>query len=257
MSFLFRDVIFGPVRSRRFGVSLGINVLPENSKICTFNCIYCECGWTQGAVSSQESFHSRTDIREALEERLKEMVSNKRLPDALTFAGNGEPTLHPDFSGVIEDVKMLRDRYAPDADVVVLSNSTTLHIPAVFEALKGVRNIMKLDAGSEETYRAINGPLMNLKLTEIVDHLCRFNGRLSIQTLFLRAEHQGKMVDNTTPEEIDLWLGHLKRVQPEMVMIYPIDRPAPDGQISKIEKSVLEGIAARVRALGLKTEVYE
>jgi wyosine [tRNA(Phe)-imidazoG37] synthetase (radical SAM superfamily) len=256
MSFLFDEIIFGPVRSRRFGVSLGVNVLPENNKVCSFNCIYCECGWTRTAVAASGEYHRREDIREALEQRLQSLTALNAPPDAITFAGNGEPTLHPDFAGVIDDTLALRDRYFPASRVVVLSNSTTLDFPAVFQALQKVDNIMKLDAGSEETFRMINKPLGEMSLARIIEGLCRFEGELTIQTLFLQAEHQGKRVDNTREEEVSLWISHLKRIRPKQVMIYPIDRPAPDRNITKLPPDILQSIADRVRAEGINVSVY-
>jgi wyosine [tRNA(Phe)-imidazoG37] synthetase (radical SAM superfamily) len=256
MSFLFDDIIFGPVRSRRLGVSLGINVLPESNKICTFNCIYCECGWTRTPSVDPACYHLRRNIRTALDARLKELAAANQPPDAITFAGNGEPTLHPEFAGVIEDVNELRDKYFPKAGVVVLSNSTTLGDPDVFRALTKVRNIMKLDAGSEETFRSINGPLVPVRLEKIVNDLVRFNGKLIIQTLFLRTFLNGQWVDNTTDEEVSLWIGHLKRIRPQQVMIYPIDRPAPSCNIEKTGKNVLLGIAGKATDEGFHVSVY-
>ena len=256
MSFLFDDIMFGPVKSRRFGVSLGINVIPERKKICTFNCIYCECGWTQAPVIEPEAFHKREDIAVALEKRLLELQQSSNPPDAITFAGNGEPTLHPEFAGIIEDTLALRNQYFPDSDVVVLSNSSMLDDPKVFQALQKVRNIMKLDAGSEETFRKINGCMVPLSLDKVVENLIRFKGELTIQTLFLKARINGFEVDNTSEEEVALWIGHLKRINPEMVMMYPIDRPAPGKDISKVSPEVLASIGKRVEKEGFKVSIY-
>jgi wyosine [tRNA(Phe)-imidazoG37] synthetase (radical SAM superfamily) len=256
MSFLFDEIIFGPVKSRRLGVSLGINVLPRHKKWCSFNCIYCECGWTTAVTGDLNEFHSREDICKALEHHLKELVIKKAPLDAITFAGNGEPTLHPEFPGVIDDTIKLRDTYFPKADVVVLSNSTTLNNNGIFEALLKVRNIMKLDAGTEKMYNLINHPLVNVSLEEIVSGLIRFNGKLTIQTLFLKAMHNGQLIDNTTDEEVGSWINLLKRIKPQQIMIYPIDRPTPDSDIEKISPEVLEKIGARVKEAGFQVNIY-
>lgn len=256
MSMLFNDIIFGPVRSRRLGLSLGINVLPEQSKYCSFNCVYCECGWTQTSVLTPGSFHSRDDIRKALSDHCRTMAEVGIKPDSLTFAGNGEPTLHPDFPGIIEDTLAVRDQFFPTALVTVLSNSTTLDRPQVFEALRKVNNIMKLDAGTEKTFRLINKPLTGVTLMKTVENLAAFGGKVTIQTLFMKAQVKSEWIDNTSPEEVEAWLGHLQRIRPAVVMIYPIDRPAPDNDITKVSTSELQEIAAKVEALGLAVKIY-
>ncbi len=253
---LFNDIIFGPVRSRRLGLSLGINVLPEQSKYCSFNCVYCECGWTQTSVLTPGSFHSRDDIRKALSDHCRTMAEVGIKPDSLTFAGNGEPTLHPDFPGIIEDTLAVRDQFFPTALVTVLSNSTTLDRPQVFEALRKVNNIMKLDAGTEKTFRLINKPLTGVTLMKTVENLAAFGGKVTIQTLFMKAQVKSEWIDNTSPEEVEAWLGHLQRIRPAVVMIYPIDRPAPDNDITKVSTSELQEIAAKVEALGLAVKIY-
>lgn len=256
MGILFSDIVFGPVKSRRLGLSLGVNVLPEKFKFCTFNCVYCECGWTHSSTNGVEDFHTREDIRAALLDRCQMLSEKGIIPDAITFAGNGEPTLHPDFPGIIEDTLQIQQSVFPSARVTVLSNSTTLKNQEIFEALKKVNNIMKLDAGSERTYRLINLPLANINLEETVQNLSRFNGEVTIQTLFMKAEIRGQMVDNTSDEEVNLWLGHLKKIKPRLVMIYPIDRPAPDNNIQKVSTEVLEQIAGKVRLLGIPVKIY-
>lgn len=256
MSILFDEIIFGPVRSRRLGLSLGVNILPEHSKVCSFNCVYCECGWTPSSETSKVTFHSRADIRAALDDRCRALAAQGVIPDSLTFAGNGEPTLHPDFAGIIDDTLAIRDQYFPDALVTVLSNSTTLHRPEVFDSLRKVNNIMKLDAGTEACFRLINKPLGDVSLAKTVEYLAAFDGKVTIQTLFMKARVQGEWIDNTSPEEVDAWLHQLERIRPALVMIYPIDRPAPDNDITKVSTEVLQGIAARVEAIGIPVKVY-
>ena len=175
MSVLFHDIIFGPVNSRRLGVSLGVNLLPVDMKYCTFNCIYCECGWTKEKSEQGKKLPARELVRERLEEKLISMKAEDQHPDAITFAGNGEPTIHPNFPEILEDTMQLRDKYFPEAGVSVLSNSSTLNKPAVFEALKKTGNsIMKLDAGTEELFRLINGPKSGITLHSIVEKLKEF-----------------------------------------------------------------------------------
>ena len=192
-TFLFDRTIFGPVISRRLGESLGINLLPGNRKICNFNCIYCECGPTYSNDISNSEIPSRAEVRESLQSRLKDIKNNKTHIDTITYAGNGEPTLHPEFPEIVDDTIDLREKYLPDADIAVLSNSTHIDNEKIFNALKKVDlNILKLDSGYESTCKTINCPLYNFNLNKIIENLKKFNGNLIIQTLFFRGIYKGK-----------------------------------------------------------------
>jgi wyosine [tRNA(Phe)-imidazoG37] synthetase (radical SAM superfamily) len=256
-TFLFDEIIFGPVKSRRLGVSLGINLLPANRKVCNFNCIYCECGWTNSGNAKGEKLPSRKAVYEALEIKLKSMKAKGEAPDVITYAGNGEPTMHPDFPQIIDDSIKLRDKYFPDAKIAVLSNSTAITKPAIKEALLKVdSNILKLDSAFEETIRIHNQPNMNIRVDELVKNLQQFDGRLIIQTLFIRGTFNGRKVDNTTTEEIDAWLKAIKKIRPAEVMIYTISRDTPyGGDLKKIPAADLKYIASLVNKLGIKTQV--
>lgn len=260
--FLFDKIVFGPVQSRRMGLSLGINLLPVDRKLCSYNCIYCECGWTN--ISTEQSVTDQTlvpdieAVSQALEERLKEIASSSgQNPDTITFAGNGEPTLHIDFPAIIEETIRLRDKYIPSAEICVLSNGTALHNDSVFEALKKVdMNIQKLDAGTQEMIKQINQPCFKFDIDSHVKNLCKFEGDVIIQTLFLRAEFEGKLIDNTVGVELESWLGHLKRIKPQYVMIYPVARATPVAGINKISSETLHHIEGLVNKIGIKTRVY-
>ena len=255
--FLFHDVIFGPVRSRRLGLSLGINLLPAHSKYCTFNCIYCECGWTEKIPGDVVDLPSREQVREFLEQKLKELVSEDYIPDALTFAGNGEPTLHPDFPGIVDDTLALRNQYAQQAQVTILSNASMIHDQKVFNALlKLDQNIQKLDSGSDKLFRLINNPVHPERFGEMIENLQKFNGQVIIQSLFLKGFFNTLSVDNTTEEELSEWLNHIADIRPKMVMIYSLDRATPSHHLEKVPLSELEKIAERVRELNIKTAVY-
>lgn len=255
--FLFNDIIFGPVKSRRFGVSLGINLLPETMKYCTFNCIYCECGLTDPEQEKKVRIPSAEEITEALEKRFEALSIEGLAPDNITFAGNGEPTIHPEFAGIVDRTIQLRDRYFPHALITVLSNSTRLHIAKVREALlKLDNNVLKLDAGSQEMFERINRPASPVKLAAIVEQLAAFNGNLTIQTLFLRGNVNGLTIDNTSQEEIDLWIGHLLKIKPKLVMLYPIERGTPEKGLEKIKAPELHRIAERLSQLGIPSEVF-
>ena len=257
MSFLFHDVVFGPVKSRRLGVSLGINLLPADTKYCTFNCMYCECGWTHEKIREDKKLPTREQVREKLEERLASMKETGKHPDAITFAGNGEPTIHPQFPEILEDTIELRDIYFPDTSVSVLSNASTLNKPAIFSALRKTGNsILKLDAGTEKMFRLINGPRSAITLHAIIEKLKEFQGELIIQTLFLRGTLDGKKIDNTVEPEISRWLEHIRKINPKYVMIYPIDRETPLATLEKISFEELGKIADRVEKMGIKTQVY-
>jgi wyosine [tRNA(Phe)-imidazoG37] synthetase (radical SAM superfamily) len=257
MTFLFDSVVFGPVHSRRLGVSLGINLLPTDYKYCSFNCIYCECGWTKIREIDKVEFPPAVLVKEYLGKKLREMQQNNELPDAISFAGNGEPTLHPEFAEIIDITIELRNKYSPQSKIAVLSNATMLDIPEVVTALKKVDlNILKLDAGTEDTYKKINQPLNDLSLAEIVTNLKQFTSNLIIQTLFIRGNYNKNQIDNTTEEEVNAWLKYIEELKPMRVMIYPIARSTPAGNLEKVSWKELEGIAEKVKKLGIKADVY-
>ena len=256
-TFLFDEIIFGPVRSRRLGVSLGINLLPVDRKICTFNCIYCECGWTKTKNCSREKLPSRKEVYEALDKKLASMKKKGEVPDVITYAGNGEPTLHPEFPGIIDDSIELRNRYFPEAKIAVLSNSTTITRPGVKNALLKVdSNILKLDSALDPTIGIHNQPGVRIKAEDLIRNLKKFNGKLIIQTLFVRGTFNGRIIDNTTSGEIDAWLKAIEAIKPSEVMIYTISRDTPEGgNLKKVPVADLRKIACLVEKLGIKTQV--
>ncbi len=256
--FLFHELIFGPVRSRRLGNSLGINLLPANRKVCTFDCIYCECGWTPDDDTLKKELPGRRQVFEALEDKLIRMQAQGDIPDSITFAGNGEPTIHPDFPGVVDDVIRLRDKYFPHAEITVLSNASTINKAKIFSALNRVdNNILKLDAGTEATFRQINRPRSgSLTLDSIVQNLRRFRQKAIIQTLFVRGEVNGETVDNTTPEEVHAWINHIRFIRPRYVMLYPIDRETAAPGLQVVPRDELYAIADQLRSNRIKYNVY-
>lgn len=256
-TFLFDKIVFGPVRSRRLGVSLGINLLPATRKVCNFDCIYCECGWTPVKDAGREKLPSRDDVRKALDKKLRSMKEKGEAPDVITYAGNGEPTLHPEFAEIIDDSIVLRNKYFPKAKIAVLSNSTAISRPGVREALLKVdQNILKLDSAFNLTVKIHNQPRVNVEVEKLIGELQKFRGHLIVQTLFLRGEYGGRKIDNTTPEEIDAWLRALKKIKPSEVMIYTISRDTPTGgKLEKVPLAELKRIAALVRESGIETQV--
>jgi wyosine [tRNA(Phe)-imidazoG37] synthetase (radical SAM superfamily) len=257
MSILFDEIVFGPVRSRRFGLSLGINLLPTGFKYCTFNCVYCECGWTKVSSYKKIGLFSREEVRKALEKRCSELKVRNTNPDNLTFAGNGEPTIHPEFPGIIDDTINIRDAFFPKAQVTVLSNASMLGKTAIRTALKKVdNNVLKLDCGTENIFRLINRPRGSVTLKKIIDELISFNGSIIIQTLFIRGEYNGIQIDNTTGEEVEQWLKHIGEIRPRLVMIYPIARQTPVATLQKIPYAELEEIAKKVESIGIPAQVY-
>lgn len=255
MTSLFDDIIFGPVRSRRLGLSLGVNLLPADSKLCSFDCIYCECGWNADH-RGQRRFNRREDVRELLAAKLASMVGEGTPPDVITFAGNGEPTLHPDFEGVIDDTIALRDSLCPSAKVSVLSNATQIGREDVRRALLRVdNNILKLDSAFDETVRLVNKPAGNYTVARTVELMKLFEGRLIIQTMFLRGTCDGCTVDNTTDSEVDAWLRLVREIAPRQVMVYSLDRDTPCQTLEKVPRAELEAIARRVEAAGIPCSV--
>lgn len=253
-TFLFDSIVFGPIRSRRLGASLGINLLPINSKICSFDCIYCECGWTD--KQQKGKLPTREDVRKYLDEKLKGMKANGEELDVITYAGNGEPTMHPQFANIIDDSIELRDKYFPWARIAVLSNSTMLNKPAVIAALKKVdQNILKLDSAFDSTISLLNQPRVKFSAEELVKNLKSLEGNLIIQTLFLRGNFDGKTIDNTTDKEVSGWLELVKEIRPKEVMIYTIARDTPATGLEKVSLKDLKAIAAKVEALGIPVQV--
>ncbi len=252
-TFLFNEIIFGPIISRRLGNSLGINLLSTKSKICNFDCIYCECGWT-GLDKKVKKFNSKEEVIANLESKLQELKNTNFRLDAITFAGNGEPTMHPDFSEIIDKVILLRDNYFPKTKISVLSNASMLNNKNIVTALKKVdQRILKLDAGTELDFKIINKPKSRRTINWVVDHLKYFNGDLIIQSMFLKGQLEDGYFDNTTDENVNAWLKLIAEIKPKLVMIYSIDRATPTKELEKISQEKLNEIGSKVNQLGINT----
>lgn len=247
---LFQSIIYGPIHSRRLGTSLGVELMPLTHKLCTFNCVYCECGWNTPV--SHPVLPTREEVRTALEKELSDLRSQQAALDVITFSGNGEPTLHPDFLGIIQDTCALRDQYCPAAKVSVLSNSTQLGRPDVVEALRLCDNrILKLDAATDTMMRRIDLPVNeHMTVDTIIRWLQQFNGDFTLQTCFLRGKHDGQVIDNTSHEELAAWYKAVDILRPKQIMIYVIDRKTPEEHLEKIPRDEMEAIAAPLREKG-------
>jgi wyosine [tRNA(Phe)-imidazoG37] synthetase (radical SAM superfamily) len=256
-TFLWESIAFGPIHSRRLGQSLGINLMPVDEKICTFNCLYCECGWTLEKNLHARAPHPLEVVMEAIERKLDD-CSKKNIPvDSITFSGNGEPTLYPWFSEVIRQLRVLRDRYYPNAVITCLSNATQLYRPDIVEALKSIENpMLKLDAGTQEMLDIINAPIVPIDIEQVTDQLCTFNGNLVIQTMFLSGEQDGRSFDNSIDPEWSQWLARIRRIRPKRIVIYSLDRETPALSLHKFDKDYLETIAEKLRTEGFHTEAY-
>lgn len=253
---LFHSTIYGPIHSRRLGMSLGINLMPNDGKICSFDCLYCEAGFNaQGP--GKDGVPSRETVKKQLKHKLEEMKQAGQTLDVITFSGNGEPTLHPDFKKVVEDVLRLRSEYFPNAKVSVLSNSTMAARPQVADALLKVdNNILKLDSAIPRTFIAINRPVSPNCLPEgVIADLKRFSGQCVVQTIMVRGEYDGKHFDNTTDDELDALLRAYQEINPREVMLYSIDRKTPAQNLEKVSKEELERIAQRFRDAGIAVQV--
>jgi len=253
---LFQDIIFGPVKSRRLGISLGINLLPLNKKFCNFDCLYCECGL--GDMKNKGVLPKTEQVIAALDLKLQELLAAGVVPDVLTFAGNGEPTLHPDFPAIVDAVVVLRDRWVPKAKISVLSNSSRIDKAEIRAALLKVdNNILKLDSALESTVQWLNRPVKkNYSIRQQIEYMQLFEGKLIVQTLFVRGTFLGKIIDNTTEEEITAWIEALRKIKPLSVMIYTLDRETPVQSLEKIPLEELETIARRLQdATGISSTV--
>ena len=239
---LYDSPVFGPVHSRRLGVSLGINLMPADGKICTFDCIYCECG-RNGSHHPRHHRPTRAEVYESLRSVLVKMKAEGPRPDVLTFAGNGEPTANPEFPGIVDDVLALRDEFFPEAKVSVLSNGTRVTDPAVFSALlKLDNNIQKLDTVDMDYIRLIDNPVGRYNLDDLTRALCEFKGHVIIQTMFLTGTFDGHDMDNTSDRYVLPWLEALKRISPSQVMIYTVDRETPVSTLRKASRESLDRI---------------
>ena len=225
----FDDIVFGPIFSRRLGSSLGVNILPSKGKLCNFDCVYCECGWNKDGIADRR-FPTYEEILTAFEDKMSSLSAEGTKVDSITFSGNGEPTMHPDFPKIVDAVLECRDRFFPDAKVSVLSNAFLVGRPAVAEALKRVDNpILKIDASSDELVRQINKPVGTYRLNEIVDALKGFDGDFILQTMFLRSPD----FDTASEEALQKWMDIVRELHPREIMVYTIDRETPDKSLGK------------------------
>lgn len=246
---LFDSIVYGPIRSRRLGVSLGVNLMPTDAKLCSFDCVYCECGWNQPVLHPQRP--TRQQVRDSLNTKLSTLNTNL---DVITFSGNGEPTMHPDFLGIIQDTCALRDQYCPNAKVSVLSNSTQLGRVEVVQALNLCDNrILKLDSAIDATMRLIDKPVNpHLTVAQVMEWLQQFDGDFTLQTCFLRGDYHGQVIDNTTPEELAAWYQAVEVLHPKQVMIYVIDRVTPLQTLEKIPAEQMQAIAKPLLDKGIE-----
>lgn len=248
---IYPSPIFGPVHSRRLGISLGINLLPADGKVCSFNCIYCECGFNEDHRPTLP-MPTREAVAKKLEAKLQQMQAEGQLPDVLTFAGNGEPTCHPHFAEIIDDTIRLRDNYCPKAKVCVLSNSTFIHRQQVHDALMRVDdNILKLDTIDPQYINKVDCPNGTYDVNAIIEHMKDFKGHVIIQTMFMKGLCNGESVDNTGEAFVGPWLEAAKAIGPQQVMIYTIDRETPTQGLEKASREQLDAIRDRVIEAGI------
>lgn len=248
---LREELVFGPIHSRRLGHSLGINLLPTQGKLCNFDCVYCECGWNADGREDKR-LPTAEELERVLGERLRACRDSHVRIDSITFSGDGEPTLNPDFARIIDITLALRDRYSPEAAVSVLTNATRISVPEVFAALRKVDNpILKLDAASDDMARLVNAPVGEYHVREQVEGMKRFGGDFVLQTMFLR----GRGFDSA--EMLDKWMDIVRELHPREVMAYTIARPVP---AAGLEKYGAEQMARMLRPLldeGYNIKIYE
>ena len=254
-TFLNASPVFGPVRSRRLGLSLGVNMMPAEGKICSFDCLYCENGFNAERVCGKKH-NSAAVVAEALETKLRQMGEAGELPDVITFAGNGEPTGAPEFPEAIRRAVELRDELAPSAKIAVLSNGTYTSRPEVHDALMLVDdNILKLDTVDPEFIQLVDRPAGPYDVEKQIEAFAAFEGHVIVQTIFLRGEYKGESCDNTGEEYVVPWLRALERIRPQEATIYTIARETPAAGLEKAPAETLDAIAARVEAVGIPCQV--
>ena len=239
----FDDIVFGPIFSRRLGSSLGVNILPSKGKLCNFDCVYCECGWNKDGAVPDRRFPVLAEVEAALKEKMSKAAAEGVPVDSITFSGNGEPTMNPDFAEIIDVTLKLRDQYFPDAKVSVLSNATLLGREKIAQTLMKVDNpILKIDASSQELVEKINKPVGTYSLDKVIENLKNFNGNFILQTMFLRSSE----FDTASPEALTSWHDIVRTLKPRQVMVYTIDRETPDKTLGKY---TVEEMTAMVQPL--------
>lgn len=248
----FDDIVFGPIKSRRLGSSLGVNLLPSKGKLCNFDCIYCECGWNKDGEQGRTPLPSFDDIKAALSERIEALSKEGSEVDSITFSGNGEPTIHPDFPAIVDVVLELRDRYYPEAKVSVLSNATMLGKEKVREALKRIDNpILKIDASDDRLIAMINKPAGHYRLEDVIGWMKEFDGDFILQTMFLRSSE----FDLSEPAQLGRWMDVVRYLKPREVMVYTIDRETPDKSLGKYTVDEMRAFVAPLIDEGYKIQI--
>lgn len=245
------ETVFGPIHSRRLGNSLGINLLPVNGKICSFDCIYCECGWNRDGLADRK-LPDAAQVRGALEDKLSELMLADVKIDSITFSGDGEPTLNPEFPRIIDDTLLLRDKFYPRAKVSVLSNATRVHIPEVAEALKKTDNpILKIDAPTNELIALIDQPASGYDIARVIEALRTFEGNFVLQTMFLRSPQ----FDSSAPEVLDGWMAIVRDLRPREIMAYTIDRPTPAQNLEAFTEEEMRTLVQPLIDEGFKIQI--
>ena len=268
MTFFHHHIITGPIRSRRLGLSLGVNLLPLQNKVCNYDCVYCECGWNTVAEAQPERMPTPEAVEEALDKALTELRQQGVRPDSITFSGNGEPTLHPAFASIVGKVKACAEKHYPQdtPGLTVISNATRIEVPEVAEALGLCRRVLlKLDAGTPAMYARINqvqkgfrlgtytqGEAAETYFERLIGNLKAFPHPFTVQTLLFRGEHQGAAIDNTSGREWEAYVEKLLLIRPQGVMLYGLDRETPAKDLQKLSAAELEQKAEDLRRRGLK-----
>jgi wyosine [tRNA(Phe)-imidazoG37] synthetase (radical SAM superfamily) len=255
--FLWDKIAFGPIHSRRLGSSLGINISPTNVKICSFDCVYCECGWTLEKQIVPNFFVPAEEINAAIETKLRQCKETDTHIDSITFSGNGEPTLHPNFAQIINSLVVLRNKYYPKTVITCLSNATQLANKKVLTALKKIENpILKLDAVTEPLFQLINKPTIQISIEEIIEQLQQLNGDFILQSLFFKGNIEGQFFDNASEAHLLLWMNVVKQLHPKKVMLYSLDRNTPAQGLEKIPIEKLQKIVEQLHGFGIEAEAY-
>ena len=247
----FDDIVFGPIYSRRLGSSLGVNILPSKGKLCNFDCVYCECGWNKDGAGDRK-FPRLAEVETALESRMAALSQEGVPVDSITFSGNGEPTMNPDFAQIVDVTLRLRDRFYPEAKVSVLSNATLAWREDIFNALKKVDNpIMKIDAGADDLVELINKPVGSYSIDKVVDSLSGFKGDFVLQTMFVRSSY----FNTAEPDALNRWMDIVRRLSPREIMIYTIDRETPDKTLQKYTVDEMKAFVQPLLDEGFKIQI--
>ena len=240
-------MIYGPVLSRRFGWSLGVNLLPLGKKTCSLDCVYCQLGRTNNPVSDPEHLKSYPSIRDIAVAVERKVLSGESTVDVITFSGNGEPTLYPELRSVIEAVRQRLDERGLEIPLIIFTNSTPLQSSRVRASLRLFDSVIaKLDTANQDCFRSLNRPVTDMKVRKLVDQLTQLRteigAKLILQTMIVDSRKDGTIA-NHSEERIAELAEAIQKIDPARMQIYTVDREPAEPHVVQVDRVKLDRIA--------------